>query len=298
MWNSKIEGSSYTNYSANFPASLESAPIYLLPQPLLEKILVFLKAKDLESTCLVDRFWGKVSVNIGRKKELFSEIEFVRWIIKNLSESKYFIQIQQLASCVSFEKILGLIDLGELKPQLRKKFIHILKNLAEEDLNHLLQLIDKEVNLISFKPFMIQAILYHEKEKAQGIKDPKKSCEQLVFVSRLFWLNGYKEEAMEIILGLAFLIHNNSARDRHLVRVADFYLKIDIFKALEVIEHISDEQSYVSKLSIALETLLKLFPLNAAFEKILEVKNENLREELLELYIERQTKDNHSDIPK
>ena len=139
-----------------------------LPLELFEKILSYLDPKDIQSTCLVSRFWRVLSINALKHKISSQIIQFVNFLGVNINQKSYPTQREELLKIIDENAILNSDNLGQIKSAAlatREKTLNALKYLEDADLKNLETLATNEIKPVLFENIFNWAKIYQKFEK-------------------------------------------------------------------------------------------------------------------------------------
>lgn len=271
-----------------------------IPFDVFEIILFNLDGMDLQQANLVDRLWSLKSINIAKQKELFVIKGFTQFLCESLPKDSYPNQRKALLDMCSDTKVLGGVNLIEIKysiEEMKENLLIIIKDLSDKDLSDLEDLSQKQRPPLFFENIFVLAQLYKQVDETNAMPKSFHKWKTLQSISKALAVHGQIDKAVEVANGIearlfgedAFLdifeilIQNGKIGRAEQVanRIADkssrgiFLREIskeltkrgDVDKAIEIADRLYDEL----RRAIALRDICKALVMNGNLDKALLV---------------------------
>lgn len=239
-----------------------------LPTEMFEKCLSYLDGLNLQQANSVSRLWSERAIDTAKHEEFSKIKDFATFICENLKASDAN-PIKELFEVKNENKILNSVNLIQVKTsihELKEKFLNILKNVDEEDLNKLEQLSKDTVKPKFFENVFSMAGIYKKIDQANH----KPSDGQRDFALYQILNDVVKSDNVSEIIEVVNMIPDKENKNRTFEKICQVLTKRgDLDKAIEVANMISDADNKGS----ALQDLPKKLAKNGNLDKAIEIAN-------------------------
>ncbi len=203
---SSINPNKADSFKYETPSEKENE-IGILPDDVFKEIFSILSDNEKGSLAAVSKDWNKNIVNLVKNKEFAHIINTVKFIIKNLDETSYKTQIEELNKIISDKKILNSVSIKDLRTsisELQDKLSHALKELKEDDLKKLDNLYhqnypEKNRSNDSISVALLLAPFYKQIDEAKNL-NPIERDEKLKTISTELITQKFFDKSLDIAL--------------------------------------------------------------------------------------------------
>ncbi|MEX0961450.1 MAG: F-box protein [Simkaniaceae bacterium] len=243
-----------------------------IPPEILSIILSKLDNKSIENASTVCRHWKEISLDVAHRAQSSAIEAYVNSIRNELKEQSYADQLLEINSNIKNFKSENLIEINSFVKKQKNLLINILKDLEEDDLKRLEELVEKQPTPKFFGNLFTLAKLYRQIDLAKQSPDNFTKSKALQDISEELANNGNFEKSTEVALKaveFALMIpDNDSCKFMALKNIPENLAKNgDFEKAVEVALMIPNSWAK----SKALQNISEVLKENGDFEKAVEV---------------------------